>query len=86
MNENEAIVAAAAQVSHALLQHLKPIISKHEQNILAKMKNFYRAGDIDHLKLVSCVAELCAIEDIETTLNGRVTRAGKINMSFEGDK
>ncbi len=78
MTENEAIVAAVGQVSHALLDHLNPIMVAHEKMIMNKMKSMYRAGDIEHLKLVACVAELCALEDMQTTLKSRVARAGKV--------
>lgn len=83
MNENEAIKIASGQVSHALLQHLRPVIAQHEKNTLSKMKSMYRSGKVEHFELLACVAELCAIEDIEITLNARVARAVNINKENE---
>jgi hypothetical protein len=86
MTENEAIVAASGQVSHALLQHLRPIFSEHEKRVMQKMKMLYREGNLDHMKLSALVAELCAIEDLGETLNSRVRGAAKIEkrMHEEG--
>lgn len=78
MTENDAMILASGQVSHALLAHLSPVIEYQSVKIIQRLKNLYRAGENDNAKLVAAIAELCALEDMELTLKSRVRRSERV--------
>lgn len=65
---------ADTQVNRLLLEKMKPIIEKQAHDIVQRMKNQFRSGKVQNGELISFVAELCAIEDMENGLKANASR------------
>ena len=82
MNEKEIKILNESRMSAALIPLLKPVLEEIRGLSLSKMKQYYRAGTGTQVNLTACVAELIAVDDIESRLMLKIKRAqglGEIN-------
>lgn len=73
-------------IAAALLDHLTPYISETKATILSSLMVKYRQGEADFTGLLSGVAALCALEDLENNFKQDIARGEKaskeINREF----
>lgn len=74
VTENEMMIKAQATVSRAILSEMSPLMKEQEESILSLMKADFRVGNLAHDKLVSHIAQLVVLEDLQNALKGKINR------------
>lgn len=75
--------AGAARV---VFNHLAPIFEALEVAALADLKNSYRSGDFDQVKMLVKVGQLCSLEDIKTRLTMQINRGNTAGKELAEDE
>lgn len=78
MDERQAGVISRGKLSNIALETLGPELKDAEVRIVQQMKHLYRSGKYTENQLAACVAQLVLIEDIESSLKGKIRRAGAV--------
>lgn len=66
------------RTSQLVLDNIGPVLDETRIATLGEMKNDYRAGKLDEIKMFSKVASLCTLDDIEQRLRNRILKGNQI--------
>ena len=85
-SHNEVENMQRAKTATIMLDNLRPILQEVRNDAVAKMKNLYRSGETDQKMLLSCVASLVTLDDIENRLRARMNRGRKTTEGVMNDR
>ena len=65
-----------------LLNSLSGELAEREKTIINNLKQKFRDSKLEHIELVSNVAQLVALDDLKSSLKGQVNRANHLTKDF----
>jgi hypothetical protein len=74
------------RMSSVVMDHIGSLIFEFKQKKLAELSQSFRMGKIDQATLVSSVAGLCALEDLENEMKRRITRSEKASNELNKEQ
>lgn len=80
-------IAAVNQgrTANLALEILGPEMDAVRTAAIARMKHMYRDGSATELRLLAAVAELCALDDLESRLKARIRRGDQSLKELHND-
>jgi hypothetical protein len=65
------------RMAHLASEHIGGLISEFKQRKVTELSQNFRAGKVDQVTLLTSVAGLCALEDLENDMRRKMIRSEK---------
>jgi len=74
------------KTASVIFGHMSPTLKSLAENIVARLKQDYRAGTFDGTKAMAAIAQLVTLEDIENSLRTQMVKGESAFAKTQGEK